>query len=183
AVGWITPAGPPVSQMVSRPPPLEVVEALLQRTDPLDELGQLALAGPDALLRGGGPARDAAPDLARRHVAGHAGLGGEDGPGADGHVIGDSHLAGQHRTVADAGRAGDADLGYQDHVLAHVAVVPDLHQVVDLGAAADDRLAEGRAVDRAVGPDLDVVLDAEASHLRDLPVGPTVEGVAEAVGA
>ena len=62
--GWIT---PPLLQLgdghdrrssSSRKP-------LLERTDPLDQLGELALAGPDALLLRGGPARDAAPHLAR----------------------------------------------------------------------------------------------------------------------
>ena len=43
-----------------------------------------------------------------------------------------------------------------------------MHQVVDLRAAADARLAERRAVDRGVRADLDVVLDDDAADLRHL---------------
>ena len=46
-----------------------------------------------------------------------------------------------------------------DAALADRAVVSDLHEVVDLGAAADPRVAERAAVDGRVGADLDVVLD------------------------
>ena len=99
------------------------------------------------------------------------------------HVIGDAHLPRHHRAIAHAGGAGDAHLGHQDHVLADVAVVPDLDQVVDLGAAPHHRVAEGGAVDGGIGPDLHVVLDAEPADLRDLAVHASVEGVAEAVGA
>src|ERR1700730_17472690 len=183
AVGWITPAGPPAREDGSRPPLLQLTQTLLEGTDPLDQLGELALPRPDALLLRGRPARDAAPHFPGGDVVGHAGLGGEDGARPNRHVVGHANLHGQHGPVAHPRGARDPDLGDQDHVFAHVAVVPDLHQVVDLAAAAHDRLAEGRAVDRGVGPDLDVVLDAQAAHLRDLAMGRAVEGVAEAVGA
>src|SRR5262249_1565365 len=60
-------------------------------------------------------------------------------------------------------------------------VVADLHEVVDLGPAADDGLAEGGPVDRGVGADLDVVLDADDPDLRDLAVAAAVPDVPEAV--
>src|SRR6266478_8483670 len=182
AVGWITTGAPPAREDGSRPALLQLAQALLEGADPLDQLGKLALPRPDALLLGGRSARNAAPHFPGRDVVGHAGLGGQDGARPDRHVVGHADLTGQHGPVAHPRRARDAQLGDQDHVLAHVAVVPDLHQVVDLGAAAHDRLAQGRAVDRGVGPDLDVVLDAQAAHLRDLAMGLSVEGVAEAVG-
>ena len=62
-----------------------------------------------------------------------------------------------------------------------IDVVSDLHEVVDLGAPADDGLAERRAVDRGIRPDLDVVLDAHDSDLRDLAVRRSVPDVPEAV--
>jgi hypothetical protein len=55
------------------------------------------------------------------------------------------------------------------------------YQVVDLAAPADHGLTEGRPVDGAIGADLDVLLDAQSSHLGDLAVRGAVEGVAEAV--
>ena len=58
----------------------------------------------------------------------------------------------------------------------------DLHQIVDLGALADDGVADRAAVDRGVGADLDVVLDDDAAdlrHLRDARAAPGT--IAEAV--
>ena len=55
--------------------------------------------------------------------------------------------------------AGDADLRGEQHVPADRHAVRDLHEVVDLGAGADARLADGGAIDRRVRADLDVVLD------------------------
>ena len=57
----------------------------------------------------------------------------------------------------------------------------DLHQVVDLGALADHRVADRAAVDRGVGADLDVVLDDDAADLRDLAVAARAQQIAEAV--
>ena len=48
--------------------------------------------------------------------------------------------------------------------------VADLHQVVDLRAGADARLADRRPIDRRVGADLDVVLDDDVGALRNLQV-------------
>ena len=47
------------------------------------------------------------------------------------------------------------------------AVVSDLHQIVDLGALADDGIAGGAAVDGRIGADLHIVLNDDAAGLRD----------------
>ena len=90
---------------------------------------------------------------------------------ADRHVVGDAHLPGQDHAAPEPRRARDADLRHQQRVLADHHVVADLHQVVDLGPAPHDRVAEGGAVDRGVGADLDVVLDQHAAHLGNLTMG------------
>ena len=74
-------------------------------------------------------------------------------------------------------------MGHQDDILADLAVVRHLHEVVDLAPAPDHGDAEGGAVDRGVRADLHVVLDPHPAHLGDLAVGAPVEGIAEAVGA
>src|SRR5208283_6159036 len=51
-------------------------------------------------------------------------------------------------------------------------IVAYLHKVVDLGALADHGVANGAAVDRGAGADLDVVLDDDAAELRHLVVAP-----------
>ena len=67
-------------------------------------------------------------------------------------------------------------------VPADLAVVADLHQVVDLGPRADARRLEGAAVDRRAGADLDVVADLDVAELRHLDVPAVLQPVAEAVG-
>jgi hypothetical protein len=42
--------------------------------------------------------------------------------------------------------------------------VSDHHEVVDLAAAADARVADRAAIDRAVGPDLDIVADDDGAE-------------------
>ena len=48
--------------------------------------------------------------------------------------------------------------------------VRDLHEVVDLGAGANPRLADGRTIDGGVGADLHVVFDDDVGGLRNLQV-------------
>src|SRR5262249_20842289 len=54
---------------------------------------------------------------------------------------------------------------------------------VDLGAAADQGLAQHGTIDGAVGADLHVVLDDHGPYLRNLAVRLAVPGVTEAVVA
>ena len=60
-------------------------------------------------------------------------------------------------------------------------VVGDLHEVIDLGALADHRVAAGAAIDRGVGADLDIVLDDDPADLRHLQVPAGPHGEAETV--
>ena len=64
---------------------------------------------------------------------------------------------------------------------ANADIVADLDQVVDLGAFADHGVADGAAVDRGAGPDLDVILDDDAPDLRDLEVTLAPHHKAEAI--
>ena len=62
-------------------------------------------------------------------------------------------------------------------------VVADHDQVIDLRSLADPRGLEGRAIDRAVRPDLDVVLDFEPAGVRDLDVAAVDLAISEAITA
>src|SRR5438876_197523 len=161
----------------------ELSHLLFQGSHPLDELRQHGLGHPDPAGLGGRPRRVAGPDLARRDVAGHPRLRHQDRPFADGDVVGHADLSGQHGPAADLARARHAHLADQDLLLTDIAVVAYLHEVVDLRAAPHDGRAHGGAVDGGVRSDLDIVLDDEPSHLRDLLVGGSVERIAESVGA
>ena len=103
---------------------------------------------------------------------------------AERQVAGDAHLPRQHDVVLDRRAAGDADLRGQQRPAPDRDAVRDLHEVVDLRARADARLADRGPIDRRVGADLHVVLDDQVGVLRDLgvrAVGPLDE--AEAVAA
>ena len=74
--------------------------------------------------------------------------------------------------------------GY-NYVLADLDVVADVHQVVDLCAAADSGFVERAAVDGGVGSDLYIVFDYQPSDLWELLVaaGLGIADVAEAFTA
>jgi hypothetical protein len=48
--------------------------------------------------------------------------------------------------------------------------VPELDQIINFGAFADDRVAESAAVDSGIGADFDVVLNDYAAELGDFEV-------------
>ena len=56
-------------------------------------------------------------------------------------MAGDAHLASQKDALAQDGGSGKTSLGTDNVVFADHAGVADLHQAIDLGAAADARLA------------------------------------------
>src|SRR5262249_38419383 len=101
----------------------------------------------------------------------------------DGQVAAGARLPTHHHVRAELGAAGEPDLAGEETVRAEPAAVPDHHQVVDLGPASDVRGAERRAVDRGVRADLDVVLQDDRPHLRDLAMRAGLRHEAEAVAA
>src|SRR5262249_42174362 len=62
--------------------------------------------------------------------------------------------------------------------------VRDLHEVVDLGARLDPRLADRRTIDRRVRADLHIVFDDDVGVLRDLQMRAVgLPGEPEAIAA
>ncbi len=47
-------------------------------------------------------------------------------------------------------------------------VVPDLHEIINFRALADDRVFKGATVNARIGSDLDVILNNDATDLGDL---------------
>ena len=66
-------------------------------------------------------------------------------------------------------------------MLANLAVVGDLDEVVDLRPAADDGRTHGRPVDRGPCSDLDIVLDDDGADMGDSAVPIIATVVAETV--
>src|ERR1019366_5922938 len=102
----------------------------------------------------------------------HARLSAKNRASFDGSMVAKAHLPAQQAVVSDAAATGNARLGGNHHVGSDAAVVANVHQVVELRARPDGRLVERAAVDGAVGADLDVVADDEASDLRELHITP-----------
>src|SRR5271165_3974771 len=101
----------------------------------------------------------AAPALARRNVGHHARGRRDLGAGPDLQMAGDARLPAKRGKVSDHARAGDAGLRDEHGVTPNDDVMPDLHEIIDLGAFADHRVAVGAAVYRDAGANLHVVLN------------------------
>jgi len=61
--------------------------------------------------------------------------------------------------------------------------VGDLHEVIDLGALADDRRSQRAAVNGDVGAKFNIVVNDDLADLRDFPVNAGVQNVTKAVRA
>src|SRR5688572_20530051 len=171
------------ARLARKGPTREGFERTLQGAHAPEQLRKLALGGHDPLRLQHRTRRRPEELSTGVEVRRHAGLGADQRTVADGDVIRDAHLAGEHDAAPKARRPRHSDLGHENRVLADLDVVADLDQVVDLRAATDDRVAEGRAIDGGVGPDLDVVLDHHPARLGNFSVLRAIEREAEAIGA
>ena len=89
-------------------------------------------------------------------------------------MAGDTYLAGQGDVVADRGAAGYPHLGDNHAVAPDLAVVGDLHQVVELGALLYQGRLQGGPVDGRIGADLHIVLKHHDADLGNTVVTATV---------
>src|SRR5436305_10075649 len=96
-------------------------------------------------------------------------------------MIADAGLARDDHLIAGPRRAGDACLADDDVARADLAVVADLHQVVDLGPRADARRAECATVNGRAGADLDIVADLDMTKLGNFHVLAIDVAIAEAI--
>ena len=96
-------------------------------------------------------------------------------------MIGNADLPRQHHEITYINTPRYPDLRDNQAMAADRAVVSDLHEIVDLSAFADHRIAGGAAVDGRVGSDFDVVLNDGPSGLRDFLVSLRRPQIAEPV--
>ncbi len=85
-------------------------------------------------------------------------------------MVRNAGLASKHDEVAKLATAGNAYLRDNYAVTAGPRVVPNLHQIINLGALADDGVAQRSTIDRRAGADLHLVLDDDATELGNLEV-------------
>src|SRR5438876_1786191 len=115
----------------------------------------------------------------------HASLASEHHAFPDVCMLAHAHLASDNDLVLDYDAAGKSCLGRNDDVLADLAVVADVNEIVYLCAAANTSSLKRAAVYGCVGPDFDVVFDYQLSDLGELfvPSSSGIADVSEAVAA
>src|SRR5207237_8559676 len=77
--------------------------------------------------------------------------------------------------ISDLDNSRNSGLRQDETIPADRAIVPDLNQIIDLRPLPDHGIADGAAIDRRIGADLDGVLYDDASGLRNLD-GPCLVG-------
>lgn len=100
-------------------------------------------------------------------------------------MIANADLPTHDHVVFDGNAAGKAGLRGDHDVFADLDVVANVHQVVNLRAAADARLIQRTAIDGRVGADFDIVFDYQPSDLWRLLIASTlrIADVTKAVAA
>jgi len=118
-------------------------------------------------------------------LAGNAALGAQDRACLDANMIGNAHLTRHYHAIFQHRAAGKAGLRGDHNVLADLAVVANVHQVVDFCASGYAGCVQCTAINGGVGADFDVIFDFEAADLRKLFItaGRLIAHVAEAIAA
>src|SRR6266850_1314927 len=118
------------------------------------------------------------------HVAGDGGTAGQDYIVSQRDMRGHHGIAAADELPADLRGSPHHEAGREEAVLAQVAVVRNVADIVQLGAGADVGGRERGAVDGAVAADFDPVADYHIAEVRDFSrPAVRVHGIAEAVAA
>ncbi len=72
-----------------------------------------------------------------------------------------SDLTTDHGVIANGDSAGESSLRRNHDVVAYIAVVSNMYQVVEFSSSTDPGYTQSSAIDAAVCPDLDIILDLE----------------------
>jgi hypothetical protein len=103
-------------------------------------------------------------------AAENAGLTPDDCPILQVALFSKTGLAAHDYMLAELARAGKSDLRSHYRVGADLAVVADVHKIIQFNAFADARVVERAAIDCCVRADFDIVGDFHDAHLGKLPV-------------
>src|SRR4051812_3293854 len=96
-------------------------------------------------------------------------------------MTGNTGLARQDDMIVKPGATGNSRLRDHNAPGAKLHVVSDLNQIIDHGAAANDRIRTSAAIDRGVRSDLHVVFDDHSAELRNPHEPGRVHGKAETI--
>ncbi len=97
---------------------------------------------------------------------GYAALRSDHRPVSHREVAGGANLAGEDAVAPNFGRASKADLPAEHGVGTDSRSVTNQDEVIELGAAADARFADGGAVDASVCLNFDIIFQHGGSGLR-----------------
>src|SRR4249920_494239 len=98
-------------------------------------------------------------------------------------MIDDPRLPSDGHMFANLGTSGDTRLGCDYRMLPDIHIVGDLHEIVDLGAAAYHRSAQSRTIDGCICTNLNVIFDHDNTDLWNLDTTLAAAGIAETVAA
>ena len=93
--------------------------------------------------------------MAAREIAGDTGLGRNLNTASDLDVIGDADLAAHNDEITNLDAAGKANFSRQYAVPSEARVVPNLDQIINLGALPDNGVGQSAAIDAAICANFD----------------------------
>ena len=118
------------------------------------------------------------------HVARDGGPAGQDYVVSQRDMRGHHGIAAGDELPADLRGSPHHEAGREEAVLAQVAVVRNMTNIIQLGAGSDVGRRQRGAVDCAIAADLDSIADDDVAQVRDFSRPPVrIHGVAEAIAA
>src|SRR6185369_17653936 len=96
-------------------------------------------------------------------------------------MVGNTDLATENDEIAHLDTAREAYLGRNDAMPPDTRVVPNLDQIINLGALAYHRIGQRSPVDAAIGTDFDSILNDNPPNLRDFEMSARAPDVAKTV--
>ena len=93
------------------------------------------------------------------------------------------HSPAQHATLANMRASGDAHAARDGRVIADVAVVRNLHLIVDFDAITDDGVVNCATINGGIGTDFNIVPNHHTADLRDFSPACLIRLETKAVGS
>jgi hypothetical protein len=119
----------------------------------------------------------------RCHVAHHTGFGGYLGARPNSNVIRKPDLSGEYDVITNGAATGKSYLRNHDAPFAKNDIVANLNLIIDAAPGSDNRIFQGAAVNRCVGPNLNIFFNHNTTELGHfaMPARNTIEYKAKSV--
>jgi hypothetical protein len=125
--------------------------------------------------------RKAALTLAGRNIANDSRLPGDLRPRTDFQMSNKPRLAADDDKIPQFRRTGYANLRDNHTMTSKLHIMPNLHEIIDLGAFADNSVADGAAIHRRIRAYFHIVLDKDTPDLWDFHVPFRAHGETKAI--